>query len=69
MSRTLLILLLLLASCAQPSLIWDGANPEDPAPSGPDYLRAYKESHYRDVGQRFEGTLGWDALFAELGND
>lgn len=58
--------LVILASCADPHLGWDGASHEDPSPSGPGYLREYKESHYRDIGRRFSGALDWDELLTEL---
>lgn len=56
--------LLSAASCATPSIDWrDGA---DPAPSGSGYLRAYKESHFRDLGQEFVASLDWSAFVARV---
>ena len=59
--------LLALAACSQNPMTWAGGpQPEDPAPSGSSYLRAYKESHYRALGQRVVETLDWDRFEAEL---
>lgn len=51
-----------LASCGAPSLQWPGRAPEDPDPSGPRYLRFYKDSHFRELGDHFVGGVT-DAMF------
>lgn len=56
----------LLAACAPSQLAWGDHGPEDPHPSGPSYLRAYKESHYRNVGRSFTEALEQPAFDAEL---
>ncbi len=63
----LLALALALTSC-ETTLSWAGAHPEDPSPSGPSYLRSYKESHYRDLGVNFVGKVSRAELIAELRN-
>ena len=64
------ILLATAAGCAHvPTWPGDGTpgiDDEDPAPSGPAYLRAYKESHYRSLGSQFVDTLDWDRFARRL---
>jgi hypothetical protein len=55
----LLPLLAALLGCAHPKLAWGERGPEDPSPSGPAYLRDYKELHYRELGEEFVGTVDW----------
>ncbi|MEZ5963307.1 MAG: ChaN family lipoprotein [Planctomycetota bacterium] len=56
----------LLASCSAGSLHWPEAEPQDPAPSGPGYLRTYKESHFRALGDGFRGTTTLDGFCARV---
>ncbi len=51
------VLVVLANGCATPALEWPGQEPEDPKPSGPRYLRFYKEAHYRALGDRFSGGV------------
>lgn len=53
-----------LPSCAAPALQWRGRAPEDPDPSGPRYLRHYKDSHFRELGDHFTGGVT-DAMFSK----
>lgn len=55
-----------LAACAAPSLQWSEAQPQDPDPTGPGYLRNYKESHFRALGDRFVAAWDMPRLHAEL---
>ena len=48
---------LCLAGCSGSSLHWPRAEPQDPAPSGPRYLRLYKESHFRALGDDFRSGV------------
>lgn len=62
-----------MACCAQAPLWADAASGgaaalEDPEPSGPRYLRAYKESHYRSLGSDLIGTLDWDQFDERVAN-
>jgi hypothetical protein len=41
------------------SLQWEDTMSADPAPTGPRYLRLYKDSHFRALGERFDGGLSW----------
>lgn len=49
-----------LAACGGSSVYWTEASPQDPAPSGPRYLRLYKESHFRALGDEFRGGVTMD---------
>jgi hypothetical protein len=60
------LLLPALAACAGSTLHWPQRLREDPAPSGPGYLRAYKESHFRALGRGFRRGLTSAAFFDRL---
>jgi hypothetical protein len=53
---TPVVALLVLAGCSGAGLTWP-AESQDPDPSGPRYLRAYKESHFKALGSGFLGSL------------
>mgnify|MGYP001952621595 CR=1 FL=1 len=42
-----------LTACTAPAWTWSGLR-EDPAPSGAQYLRSYKESFYQSLGDEFD---------------
>ena len=52
-----LLCLLGVAACAGKTLRWQNDGVQDPAPSGPGYLRVYKESHFRALGGAFKRGL------------
>lgn len=57
----------LLAACAGGGVGWPEAPAVgDPEPSGPGYLREYKESHYRELGTDFDRTLTEEAFVKEV---
>lgn len=60
------VALLCLGACAPGSLHWSPAEPQDPAPSGPRYLRLYKEAHFRELGVGFRGSITTARLLDRL---
>lgn len=54
--------LLVVAGCWANRLDWQRAEAQDPAPSGPRYLRLYKESHFQALGDEFQRGMAMDEL-------
>lgn len=55
-----------LSGCSNASLHWPQAEPQDPAPTGPRYLRMYKESHFRALGDDFGAAVSMDEFCARV---
>ncbi|MBK8979239.1 MAG: ChaN family lipoprotein [Planctomycetes bacterium] len=59
-----LAIALVLAACQHTPVV--RAPAEDPTPSGSAALRAYKESHYREIGSSVAAELDWERLLATI---
>jgi hypothetical protein len=67
--RSLALVLVALAACATPPVVWPAIaahEPQDPEPGGPAYLQQYKESYYRALGTGFTATLARERLLADI---
>ncbi len=61
-----LLLFTVFAACQTNELGWPGAQSEDPSPSGPPYLRHYKETHYRSLGDELTASVSREEFIHSL---